>query len=254
MTRPGLLVSVRSAAEAVAALAGGADLIDVKEPARGPLGRADDETIREIVRAVGRKRPVSAALGEWRDHRPGAVPPDLSFVKWGLAGLVAPGLNRSRTCGGKLRSPYSSPTPISNGPKPATVTIVEAACELGFPVFLIDTAVKDGSTLLDLMPVPVLADWCDRLKKAGVRVALAGSLDASAIRQLNGVQPDWFAVRGAACVGGRTGTVWADRVRTLGPSSRPKVDPFDGQSGRRLRERGVHQASRCRLLPRHAAR
>ena len=36
MTR--LLVSVRSAAEALAALAGDADLIDVKEPAGGSLG------------------------------------------------------------------------------------------------------------------------------------------------------------------------------------------------------------------------
>ena len=35
-----LLVSVRSPAEALAALEGGAALIDVKEPARGSLGRA----------------------------------------------------------------------------------------------------------------------------------------------------------------------------------------------------------------------
>ena len=42
---PGLLVSVRSAAEALSALAGGADVIDVKEPNRGSLGAADDETI-----------------------------------------------------------------------------------------------------------------------------------------------------------------------------------------------------------------
>ena len=35
-----LLVSVRSAAEAEEALAGGAALIDVKEPANGPLGKA----------------------------------------------------------------------------------------------------------------------------------------------------------------------------------------------------------------------
>ena len=35
------LVSVRSPEEALAALEGGADLIDVKEPSRGPLGAAD---------------------------------------------------------------------------------------------------------------------------------------------------------------------------------------------------------------------
>src|SRR5947209_8028398 len=45
---PGLLVSVRSAAEARAALDGGAALIDIKEPARGPLGRADDGVMAEV--------------------------------------------------------------------------------------------------------------------------------------------------------------------------------------------------------------
>ena len=42
---PALLVSVRDAAEAGNAVAGGAALIDVKEPARGALGRADDAIV-----------------------------------------------------------------------------------------------------------------------------------------------------------------------------------------------------------------
>ena len=50
---PRLLVSVRDAVEAEAALAGGAHLIDVKEPARGALGRADDATIAAVVRRWG---------------------------------------------------------------------------------------------------------------------------------------------------------------------------------------------------------
>ena len=62
MTR--LLVSVRSAAEAEAALAGGAALIDVKEPDRGALGRADDAVIADVVRAVAGRAPVSAAASQ----------------------------------------------------------------------------------------------------------------------------------------------------------------------------------------------
>src|SRR3954454_23697054 len=61
---PGLLVSVRSAAEALAALAGGADVIDVKEPNRGSLGAADDDTIAAVVEAVAGRAFVSAAFGE----------------------------------------------------------------------------------------------------------------------------------------------------------------------------------------------
>ena len=81
----GLLVSVRSAAEARAALHGGAALIDVKEPDHGPLGRASDETIVEVVAAVAGRCPVSAALGELCDDPGTAVPAGLAFVKWGLA-------------------------------------------------------------------------------------------------------------------------------------------------------------------------
>ena len=57
-----LLVSVRSAAEAESAAAGGAGLIDVKEPSRGAMGKADDRTIADVVRAVAGRRPVSAAF------------------------------------------------------------------------------------------------------------------------------------------------------------------------------------------------
>ena len=62
--RPGLLVSVRNANEARTALSAGADVIDVKEPNRGPLGAADIGEIAAIVEAVQSRVPVTAAMGE----------------------------------------------------------------------------------------------------------------------------------------------------------------------------------------------
>jgi (5-formylfuran-3-yl)methyl phosphate synthase len=94
--RSGLLVSVRSADEALTALAGGADVIDVKEPNRGSLGAADMSTIREVVRAVDGRAPVTAALGELSDvvaTRNGngsfAVPDGVSLFKTGLSHCAA---------------------------------------------------------------------------------------------------------------------------------------------------------------------
>jgi (5-formylfuran-3-yl)methyl phosphate synthase len=84
--RTRLLVSVRNPAEALAALAGGADLIDVKEPARGPLGRAGDAVITAVVRCIAGRRPVSAALGELAAEPKTDAPPGLRYHKWGLAG------------------------------------------------------------------------------------------------------------------------------------------------------------------------
>src|SRR5256885_16611977 len=82
--RAGLLVSVRSAGEAEAAIAGGADLIDVKEPAYGSLGRAKDETIaagggRVARRRAGRAGPrgVESRPFPSPGRRPG-------YPQWGL--------------------------------------------------------------------------------------------------------------------------------------------------------------------------
>src|SRR5687768_4221350 len=60
-----LLVSVRNGQEAAAAAAGGADIIDAKEPDAGALGPVDADAFREIVSVSARvQRPVTAALGD----------------------------------------------------------------------------------------------------------------------------------------------------------------------------------------------
>src|SRR5262249_24100783 len=68
----------------------GVDLIDVKEPRRGPLGKADDAVIDEIVGCVGSRRPLSVALGELSELSDDqlarfALSPALRFAKIGLA-------------------------------------------------------------------------------------------------------------------------------------------------------------------------
>src|SRR2546428_1457557 len=58
-----LLVSVADASEAHAALLGGADVIDAKDPRQGALGAVRQVVLGTICTAVGAGRPVSAALG-----------------------------------------------------------------------------------------------------------------------------------------------------------------------------------------------
>lgn len=221
MTRPvasKLLVSVRSAAEARAALAGGADLIDVKEPSRGPLGAADSDVIRDVLDVVGGRGPVSAALGEWLVWADRPVPDGLEFAKFGMAGL--PELQTS-TLTSIRRSNYARHTVLvayadfRRAQSPDPEGLAAAAVRFHFSAFLIDTAFKDGSTLLDWIAPATLARMRFELSDVGVPIALAGSLDESAIRKLAPLAPDWFAVRGAVCAGGRDGTVCADRVRRL---------------------------------------
>ena len=102
-----LLVSVRSASEALVAVNAGADIIDVKEPNAGSLGCAGAVVINDVVAAVNQRVPVSAALGECVDWMADASAPTadvhsdsterdligplghkLQFVKLGLAGMT----------------------------------------------------------------------------------------------------------------------------------------------------------------------
>jgi uncharacterized protein (UPF0264 family) len=221
---PRLLVSVRNAAEAAEARAGGADLLDVKEPARGPLGRADDATTTAVVRAAAGAVPVSAALGELPAVPDPPTVAGLAFAKWGLAGWGGrpdwPDRWRDSRAALAAACPGCRAVAVAyadgervGAPPPEAVARFAAAEAAG--AFLVDTAVKDGTTLLDWLTLPVLDTLIRTCRTAGVPVALAGSLGPREIGRLRGLNPDWFAVRGAACAGGRDGTVEADRVRSL---------------------------------------
>ncbi len=215
---PRLLVSVRSTAEARAALAGGADLIDIKEPARGPMGSADAATIEAIIAEVAGRVPVSAAFGEWGDWQPHPIPVGLSFAKWGMARLTEPpmlAVGRIRLAADKAKAVAVAYADFERAQSPDPDLLAWDACDMGVPAFLIDTSVKDGSTLLDWMSPITLERICRRLAFKSIAVALAGSLNEERIRELLPLNPDFFGVRGAACIGGRAGMISAERVQSL---------------------------------------
>ncbi|MFM7109040.1 MAG: (5-formylfuran-3-yl)methyl phosphate synthase, partial [Planctomycetaceae bacterium] len=60
----GLLVSVRDAAEAIEAVAGGAAIVDVKDPARGPLGGPSPAVAAAVAAVVAGRTPWPLACGE----------------------------------------------------------------------------------------------------------------------------------------------------------------------------------------------
>jgi uncharacterized protein (UPF0264 family) len=216
-----LLVSVRSVTEAAAAFAGGAGLIDVKEPRHGSLGRASDTTIHAIRTWVGNRRPVSAALGELVDSPAPSPDAALAFVKWGLSRCRDLGdwqallLRAAGQLGGHQAVAVGyADWELARAPRPEEVC--DFACRHQWGVFLLDTWEKNGATLLDWLSVTDINRICQRCRQAGVRVALAGSLGPTEICKLREAYPDWFAVRGAVCrQKRRTSAVDPERVRIL---------------------------------------
>src|SRR4051794_11876993 len=102
-----LLVSVRSAAEVGPALGGGCDIVDAKEPSRGPLGAVTGAALRAIAACVLPETPLSVALGDPADESALEAAmavldgltarPSPTYIKIGLAaaGTGADGLLRT---------------------------------------------------------------------------------------------------------------------------------------------------------------
>jgi uncharacterized protein (UPF0264 family) len=216
----GLLISVRSVEEAEEAYRGGADIIDVKEPSQGSLGRASEEIVQQIVEKFRYKAPLSMALGEWNESA--TITQNeltgLNYVKWGLSGI-----STLPTQIEEINRNWNSPRPVLVAyadAKRAQTSEPEYWTEIAqkhqFTTLLIDTYLKDGSTLLDWIFLPRLKKLVDRVRAEGIRIALAGSLREQQIQQLLPLQPDWIAVRGAACAtGDRKGTICRQRVSNL---------------------------------------
>lgn len=225
-----LLVSVRSADEARAALAGGAEIIDAKEPSLGALGSVADGVLREIMAAVDGTRPVSAALGDSgsgaalaesarRASEAGAM-----FVKVGFADVremrdVTERLTRVAE-GALLPSSPCAVVAVAyadwdevGGATPSTV--LAAAAVTGVMGVLVDTVRKDGSGLFRCLGRAALNSLVREARARSLLVALAGRITAEDLAFAYEAGAEIVGVRAAACDHGRGGIVRESRVRDL---------------------------------------
>ena len=224
-----LLVSVRGPAEARAALIGGADVIDAKDPRSGALGGVRPPLLAAIQRTVGSAcptRPVSAALGDAKEepvvtrHARAASRRRVAFVKLGFAGV--PSETRARRVAAAVVRHLAPPTRLvmvayadwdrADSLSPRRLVAIAAA--VGAAGVLLDTARK-AAPLFALEAPDAVAAWVATVHAAGLFAGLAGGLTDSDIATAGGLGADVVGVRGAACIGGRLGRVSQERVATL---------------------------------------
>jgi uncharacterized protein (UPF0264 family) len=216
MTR--LLVSVRSVAEAREALAAGVDLIDFKEPDRGPLGAVDPRLAAEMALSIGGRVPLSMACGELRDIGLAAesencaatmIPPGIAYAKLGLAGCATDARWLRRWARWIESLPpataaaavvYADWREVS---APSPDEVLRHATALGCRAVLIDTANKSAGDLLDHCQVEELRQFVGDVRDRRMLGVLAGSLSWRRLPQVLDVRPDYVAVRGAVCGGSR---------------------------------------------------
>ena len=227
-----LLVSVAGPREARVALAGGADVIDAKDPRSGALGAVRSGVLRAVRSVVSAGHPVSAALGdrgpdalvERRARTAGGI--GATFVKVGFWG-VDTGARAERRAAA-ARHGAGEPTRVvlvayadwrrADSVEPAVLVAVAAVT--GAAGVLLDTAVKTAG-LFELLTPGTVGEWIAAAHAAGLSAGLAGSLQGEDFATARALGADLVGVRGAACIGGRTGHVSAARVSVLSALARP---------------------------------
>lgn len=221
----GVLVSVRDEREAEAALAGGAAVIDVKDPARGSLGAAEPAAIGAVAAAVARRVPWTLAAGElaagvavlqeWIEAVCRLVPGGTagpSAVKVGLAGMAdRPWRDELRRfhsllpdCCMHVAVAYADFDAVQ---APAPPDVIAAAVQIGCGMLLIDTADKHRPGVLGMRSPAEISGWIAAARGQGLGVALAGRITIPEIRPAVALGPDLVALRSAVCSNASSGDV-----------------------------------------------
>lgn len=239
-----LLLTVARLSEVDTALDAGADLVDVKDPSRGSLGRPSFALLGQVARRCEDRCPVSLALGDG-PHRAEevsraaevALGSGPAYLKVGLAGgsgagppggpaFADDGSGRIRrsleavagavaAAGTPARLVAVSFADAAPGVAPAPEALVGLAHRHGADGVMLDTLSKDAPSTLELLGARRLERWAVSARALGLETALAGGLDETSIPRLEGLGIDVVGVRGAACVGGRRGRLDPGRCRAV---------------------------------------
>ena len=225
-----LMISVISASEARDAIAGGAEILDVKNPAEGSLGAQSPKVIREIKNLSPGHIEVSAAIGDIPNlpgtaalAALGAASCGVDYIKVGLHGPrtesdartllreVRQSLEEHPVC--VVAAGYAD---FSRAGTLDPQLLSRIAASAGVQGFLLDTAIKDGHTLFDFLDPERLRFLAEEIHAAGMLFGLAGALREQDFPMAQKLGADVVGLRTAVCRNNqRRGPLDLDRIRRL---------------------------------------
>jgi uncharacterized protein (UPF0264 family) len=228
-----LLISPKDEKEALEAIAGGADIIDVKNPAEGALGANFPWVIRRIRELTPRNIEVSCALGEMPSlpgamslAALGAAATGVNYVKAGLAGLktLDEAVHLMQNVTRAIKDYNPSIKVVATGYADAEradavnpLLVPEIAYKAKADVAMLDTAVKDGKNLFAFLSKDQLRTFVGTSHDYGLKAALAGMLRTEDLASVQALGADVAGVRSAACDNGDrlNGCITKEKVQEL---------------------------------------
>jgi (5-formylfuran-3-yl)methyl phosphate synthase len=215
-----MLASVSGPEEAEIVLNAGADIIDLKDPARGALGALEPARVCETVAAVAGRRPVSAVTGD--------TPMEPEHVRAAVRAMAACGVmfvKQGIYPGGDAAACIRALAPMAAKVKLVAVmfadlapdlTLLPVLREVGFAGCMLDTASKGNGRLLDHMDVWQLGRFVEACYQHDLFSGLAGGLELPDIPRLLLLAPGYLGFRTALCgEGGRTAGVEREATQAV---------------------------------------
>lgn len=214
---PSWLVSVRNSQEASIVGQSPIEILDIKEPDQGSLGRASSNTIRSILSShCNSSQQISVAMGELIhidfdvcDWLKNCDPEQkIRFVKFGLAESKTDEALSSKIkelisdlpcCVEPVLSAYVD---HQNANALDLFSVLNLARELRFKYLLLDTFDKSAENFFHYVKPSFFNQIRAQAKRHGMRLAIAGKIGRQDISDAIEFEPDVIGVRGAVCENG----------------------------------------------------
>lgn len=258
-----VLISPISLNEAKIVMAGGCDILDLKNVKEGSLGAQPPWMLRSIVQELaGKGALLSATLGDL-PFKPGTAGLaafgcancGVDYVKAGLHGatnreqaasMMIEVVKAVRMVSDDIISVASGYADWKRFGGVSHLDLVHAAHDAGADVAMLDTFMKDGKTLFDALTLDELRAFVELSHSYGMMVALAGSVKREHLEPLAKIGTDIVGVRGAVCSkGDRTTGITLEacnefmaHARQIAPDNGVAVKPRKATTGNLL-ERAV---------------
>lgn len=228
-----LLISPINRKEAIEAVKGGADIIDIKNPNEGSLGANFPWIITDVLNYIPKNIETSCTIGEMPMlpgsislAARGAASIGVDYIKAGLSGI-----NSFDTANKLMKKVVRAVKDYNSRIKVVIVGYadsqkIDSIDPILIPdivkktladVAMIDTAIKNGQSTFNLMEINKIKEFIEKAHKFKLKTALAGSLRKIDFQKVKSLEPDIVGIRGAACTNNDRlkGKITSKRVKEI---------------------------------------
>ena len=195
-----ILASIKNISEAKILIDTEIDIIDLKDPSNGALGKLENNDIKDIISFIDKKKLTSSTIGDLPNNKDliseivrELSNTDVDFIKIGVyENNYINTLSKIKSCK-KLIAVFFADKFL---PTNEEILILKKS---GFSGVMIDTSNKNSGNLFNHVSDIDVHNFILNAKNLNLLTGIAGSINSSHINQIVKLNPNYMGFRGALC-------------------------------------------------------